>query len=152
MTSEKMPLLFFLLLPQQITIFMQWKRLNMISLGQRKSDNINWMVAISNCLLIRSACLVVIWDLLNLGQFDHINWMITLSMITLSGSHRISKRLTFHLATRPGFNGVINCCFWLFYYLLVSSMLPSYLTVEGLKVTADFYRTRLLSPFRPFLI
>ena len=37
--------------------------------------------------MLQSACLLVIWDLLSLGQFDHINRMITLSVITLSGLH-----------------------------------------------------------------
>ncbi len=35
----------------------------------------------------------VIWDLANLGQFDHINRMITLSLITLSGFYS-TKRLS----------------------------------------------------------
>jgi hypothetical protein len=66
---------------------MQWKPLNVITLGQRESDNINRMITISDRLLIQSACLLVIWDLLNLRHFDHINRMITLSVITLSGLH-----------------------------------------------------------------
>ncbi len=61
----------------------------MITLGQRESDNINRMITKSDRLLIQSARLLVIWDLLNLGQFDHINRMITLSVITLSGLHCI---------------------------------------------------------------
>ena len=70
--------------------------LNVITLGQRESDNINRMITISDCLLIKSACLLVIWDLLNLRQFDHINRMITLSVITLSGLHCITNpKVTF---------------------------------------------------------
>jgi hypothetical protein len=41
----------------------QWKPLNVITLGQR--DNINRMITISNCLLLQKGCLLVIWDLLN---------------------------------------------------------------------------------------
>ncbi len=33
--------------------------------------------------MIQNTCLLVIWDLLNMGKFDHINRMITLSGITL---------------------------------------------------------------------
>jgi hypothetical protein len=73
-------------------MFIQRKQLNVITLGQRESDNINRMITISDRLLIQSACLLVIWDLLNLGQFDHINRMITLSVITLSGLHCNCKR------------------------------------------------------------
>jgi hypothetical protein len=68
---------------------LQWKPLNVITLGQMESDNINRMITITDCLLIQKGCLLVIWDLLNLGQFDHINQMITLSVITLSGLHCI---------------------------------------------------------------
>ncbi len=46
----------------------QWKPLNVITLGQRESDNINRMMAIrskvSNTQFFVTA---------NLGQFDHIN-------------------------------------------------------------------------------
>jgi hypothetical protein len=35
--------------------------------------------------LIQTTYLLVIWDLVNIGQFNHINQMITLSVITLSG-------------------------------------------------------------------
>ncbi len=78
----------------------------MITLGQREIDNINRMITISDRLLIQSACLWVIWDLLNLGQFDHINIIsdyiqrltlyyhlvngISPKVITLSGLHCIS--------------------------------------------------------------
>jgi hypothetical protein len=65
----------------------QWKPLNVITLGQRESENINRMITISDCLLIQSDCLLVILDLINLGKFDHINRVITLSVITLSGLH-----------------------------------------------------------------
>jgi hypothetical protein len=68
-------------------MLVQWKPLNVITLGQRESDNINQMITISSCLLIQSDRLLGIWALLNLGQFDHINRMITLSVITLSGLH-----------------------------------------------------------------
>ncbi len=64
---------------------LQWKPLDVSTLGQRESDNINQMITISDCPLIQKGCLLVIWDLLNLGQFDHINRMIILSVITLSG-------------------------------------------------------------------
>jgi hypothetical protein len=43
------------------------------------------MITISDFLMIHLTKLTVIWDLNNLGQFDHKNWMITLSVITLSG-------------------------------------------------------------------
>jgi hypothetical protein len=52
---------------------LQGKPLNVITLGQRESDNINRMITISNRLLKQKAFLLVIWDLLNLGQFDRIN-------------------------------------------------------------------------------
>jgi hypothetical protein len=60
-------------------------------LGQRESDNINQMRTISNCLLIKSTYLLIIWDLAYLGQFDHTKQMITLSVITLSGLRCIWK-------------------------------------------------------------
>ncbi len=72
-------------------MFIQRKPLNVITLGQRESDNINRMITISNCLLKQKAFLLFIWDLLNLGQFDHINQKITISVITLSGLHCTSR-------------------------------------------------------------
>ncbi len=65
----------------------QRKPLNVITLGQRESDNNNQMITISNCLLIQSTLLLVIWDSANLGQSDNINWMITFSVITLNCSN-----------------------------------------------------------------
>ena len=72
---------------KSIRLHIQWKPLNVITLGQMESDNFNRMITITDCLLIQKGCLLVIWDLLNQGQFDHINRMITLSVITLSGLH-----------------------------------------------------------------
>ncbi len=57
----------------------------MIILGQRESDNIIPMITISDSS--SGIKLRAIWDLANMGQFDHINQMITLSVITLSGFH-----------------------------------------------------------------
>jgi hypothetical protein len=67
--------------------YVQWKPLNLITLGQRESDDINRMITISDLPLIKSTYLLVMLDLVNLRQFDHINIMITLSVITLSGLH-----------------------------------------------------------------
>jgi hypothetical protein len=61
-----------------------------ITLGRRESDNINQMITKHIYLLIQSTYLFVIWDLDNLGQFDHINQMITLTMIILSAIHCIN--------------------------------------------------------------
>jgi hypothetical protein len=46
--------------------------------------------------------MLVVWDLVNLGQFDHTNQMKTLSVITSSGFHCIT------ISTSPQF-------FFLFY-------------------------------------
>ncbi len=50
------------------------------------------MITISNCLLIQTTYLLVIWDLAKIGQFDHINRMITLLVITLSGPPSVEKK------------------------------------------------------------
>ena len=57
--------------------------LSVITLEQRVIDNINQTKTISNRLLIENTQLLVIWDLVNLGQFDHNNHMITLSVIII---------------------------------------------------------------------
>ena len=51
----------------------QRKPLNVITLGQRESDNIKRMITISNRILMQSTLLLVIWDSVNLGQPDQIN-------------------------------------------------------------------------------
>jgi hypothetical protein len=63
----------------RLTYYMEWKLLNVIALGERESDNTNRIMIISDPLLIQSACSLVIWDLLNQGQFDPINQMKTIS-------------------------------------------------------------------------
>jgi hypothetical protein len=78
-------------------INIQWKPLNVITLGQMESDNINQMITITNCLLIQKSCLLFIWDLVSMGQFDHSIHKITLSVITLSGLHCVST----YLCRRP---------------------------------------------------
>ena len=72
-------------------MFIQRKPLNVITLGQRESDNINRMITISNCRLIQSTNFLFFGELVNLGQFDHSNQMITLSVITISGLHCTMK-------------------------------------------------------------
>jgi hypothetical protein len=62
-------------------------KLNTITLGKRGSDNIKPMIIISDCLLIQRTYLLFIWELVNLGQYDHIKRMITLSVIILNSSH-----------------------------------------------------------------
>ena len=65
----------------------QWKPINVITLGLRESDNNKqWPTATKYLLL-------VIWDLINLEQFYDSNQMITLSVITLSSLNCISKKL-----------------------------------------------------------
>ena len=49
-------------------------------MGQRESDNIYRRIT-------KSVSKHLLWDLVNLGQFDHINRMKTLSVITLSSLH-----------------------------------------------------------------
>ncbi len=61
----------------------QWKPLDVITLGQRESDNINQMITISDCHLLQNSSSLIIWDSVNLGLFDHINRMLTLLVITL---------------------------------------------------------------------
>ena len=67
----------------------QWKPFNVITLGQRETDNINRMITISK--LTRHQHKVKTSELGqdNLGKFDHNKRMITLSVITLSGFHCI---------------------------------------------------------------
>jgi hypothetical protein len=59
------------------------KPLNVITLGQRESDNINRMITISDPLRIQSGYLGPI----HLVQFDHINRMLSLSEITFRSLH-----------------------------------------------------------------
>jgi hypothetical protein len=61
----------------------------LITLGQSKSNKMNRMITRTNHLLIQTIKLLVIWDFVNLGQYDYINQMITLSVITLSVLHCI---------------------------------------------------------------
>jgi hypothetical protein len=94
-------------------MFIQRKPLNVITLGQRESDNINRMITISNRLLKHKALLLFIWDLLNLGQFDHINRTITISVITLSGLNctfrgKLLSGVTVRKAHTPDIQ-VLNC-------------------------------------------
>ena len=58
----------------------KWKPLNVITLGQSETDNMNWMITITNHQLLFQWCLIISnkWDLWNL---------ITLTVITLSGFH-----------------------------------------------------------------
>jgi hypothetical protein len=66
---------------------LQWMTLYVITLGRSQTDNFNQTRTISGFLLIQSTKVAVIWDLVNLGQFDNITQLITLSVITLSGAH-----------------------------------------------------------------
>jgi hypothetical protein len=59
--------------------YLQWNPLNVITFGQRESDNIGQMITISDCLLILTINFLDITNLANLGQLDHINQMILLS-------------------------------------------------------------------------
>ncbi len=68
-----------------IFYMLQWKSLNVITLGESESDNISQMIIKSDLLLIQSTKLTVLWDLINLGSFDPINQMKTLWVIPLSG-------------------------------------------------------------------
>ena len=53
---------------------MQWKSLHVNTMGQTESDNINKMITISDLVLIQLLTYeTVIWDLVNLSQFDRIN-------------------------------------------------------------------------------
>jgi hypothetical protein len=52
---------------------MQWKPLNVNTMGQTGSDNINKIITRSDLVLIQLTYLTVIWDLVNLSQFDQIN-------------------------------------------------------------------------------
>jgi hypothetical protein len=53
-----------------------------------ESYNIIEKITITCLLLKQFTLFTVIWDLVNLGQFDHINQLVlTLSVITLSGFH-----------------------------------------------------------------
>jgi hypothetical protein len=80
-----------------------WKPHNVITLGQRESDDINQMITKCNCLLIQSTYyFMVIWDLVNLEQFDHSNWMITLSVI-LASSHGLVVKEDNSWPRGPGF-------------------------------------------------
>ncbi len=63
----------------------------MITLGQAITDPINRMITITYILLTHSMLLRDNWDLINLGQFDPINQIIPLTMIPLSGAHRIKE-------------------------------------------------------------
>jgi hypothetical protein len=64
---------------------LQWKPLNVITLGESESDNISQMIIISDLLLKQSTKLTVLLDLINHGTFDPINQMKTLLVIPLSG-------------------------------------------------------------------
>jgi hypothetical protein len=64
-----------------------WKLHYMIILGKSQSDPIYQILAISNLLLVNNISFPVIWDLVNLGQFDRINQMKTLSVIKLNSFH-----------------------------------------------------------------
>jgi hypothetical protein len=67
-------------------ITLQWKPLNVIALGQRQSDNINQKVTIyGSTKYIKSK--------LGRSNIDRINRMITLSLITLSGFHCLTKNI-----------------------------------------------------------
>jgi hypothetical protein len=109
----------------------QRKQLNVITLGQRESDNINRMITISNRLLKQKAFLLFIWDLLNLGQFDHINRTITISVITLSDLHCTSRG---KLSNRPLFTG--GCC--------SEVVVKAGLTVNIFKLVFKVYKHLLL--------
>ena len=62
--------------------YIQWKLLNVITLGQRETDNIIRTITINGYLYIVNYCYA-----LQMGPMplDHIKLLITLTMITLSG-------------------------------------------------------------------
>ncbi len=62
-----------------------WKLLNVIALGQTKSDNINWLFKLTMTFT------VIYYNNEHIGPMksDHIKWIITLSLITVSGFHYI---------------------------------------------------------------
>ncbi len=61
------------------------------------------MITIGKHLLIQNTFMLVVWDLVNLRQFDHINRMKTLSVITSSGFHciKISTSSQFFFLVLP---------------------------------------------------
>jgi hypothetical protein len=84
-------------------MLIQCKPLNMITLGQRLTDNIIRMITISGCTFYINSEL----ELVNLIKFDHNNWMITLSVITLSGFHCTQISLYLHKALKS-YLGLFN--------------------------------------------
>ena len=98
---------------QESYMKVQWKPLNVITLGQRESDNIIRMITISKSpspikYLTKS-------NMTKLGQFDHINRMITLSVITLSGFHCINTKVAGIVSGNP-VPGALSCESMYWYY------------------------------------
>ncbi len=64
---------------QTVTSYLQWQPLNLITLGQRETDNIKQMKTIFELPELH------ILEQDKHGKFDDINQRITLSVITLTG-------------------------------------------------------------------
>jgi hypothetical protein len=50
----------------------KWKPLNVITLGEQESDNINQMISISILLLTQNNQYMISWDWVSLSQIDRI--------------------------------------------------------------------------------
>ncbi len=65
-------------------MFIKWKPLNGITLGQKKTDSINWLEIKKQMSSMYIMYERVIWELsIYQDKFEHINWLMTLSMIPL---------------------------------------------------------------------